>query len=381
MRTWYSVLFFFLMMSTVLGGVHYYLWRELIRAPRWTPRPRRALTAGLVLLFALLMGSFPAYRLLRPEVAAPLVFVSFTWLGIMFLLFVATLARHGLHHAAGRVSRVNVDPGRRLFLQRTSALGVGVLTTGASAVSIQKALDSLHVREVDVRHEKLAAGWAPLRIALVTDIHVGATIGREFVTAMVERINTLDADLVAITGDLVDGSVPDLAPHVAPLAGLRSRHGTFFVPGNHEYYSGLDAWLAHLGSLGIRTLRNERVTLDHHGHAFDVAGIDDPTGNPDMPRTVAGRNPETPLLVLAHQPRAVRHTAGHGGLLQLSGHTHGGQIWPFNFLVRIVQPYVEGLHRHNDGMFVYVSPGTGYWGPAMRLGTKAEITAVTLARA
>jgi predicted MPP superfamily phosphohydrolase len=158
----------------------------------------------------------------------------------------------------------------------------------------------------------------------------------------------------------------------------------FFVTGNHEYFSGATAWVAELGRLGIRVLRNERVSIGQGEHAFDLAGIDDWSAlrhddgsRPDLPGALAGRDPSRAVVLLAHQPRAVVEAAQHGVDLQLSGHTHGGQIWPFGYLVMLQQPYIAGLHRHG-GTFIYVSPGTGYWGPPMRLGTRAELTRITL---
>ena len=218
----------------------------------------------------------------------------------------------------------------------------------------------------------------------LTDIHVGPMIGNGFIRGLVDRTNALEPDIIAITGDLVDGSVADLAPHVAPLAELRARHGVYFCTGNHEYYSGADEWVAHLRSLGITVLENERVTIDHEGEPLAIAGVRDWTSGQfgeghDMAAALADKDPEVPALLLAHQPLHVDEAATHGVKLQLSGHTHGGQIFPFNYLVRLQQPYIAGLHDH-QGTKLYVSSGTGYWGPPMRLAIPAEITHLELAR-
>ncbi len=204
---------------------------------------------------------------------------------------------------------------------------------------------------------------------------------------MVRTVNDLRPDAVVITGDLVDGSVAELGAHVAPLAGLRAKHGVFFVTGNHEYYSGVDAWLAELGRLGVRVLANERVALGEGDAVFDLAGVHDWSGRrmpgphkPDLPKALAGRDPARPVVLLAHQPKHAREAVEHGVSLMLSGHTHGGQIWPWTALVGLDQPYVKGLHRSGRTQ-VYVSEGTGYWGPPMRLGSEPEITRVVLARA
>jgi uncharacterized protein len=180
----------------------------------------------------------------------------------------------------------------------------------------------------------------------------------------------------------VDGSVSELREHIAPLAKLRARYGVYFVTGNHEYYSGADAWCAELERIGIRVLRNERVTIGENGASFDLAGIDDHSAfggdhGADLPRAVRGRDPTRELVLLAHQPRAIFDAVRHGVGLQLSGHTHGGQIWPWNYFVRLQQPVVSGLRRFGE-TWLFVSNGTGYWGPPMRLLAPAEITQIRL---
>jgi hypothetical protein len=199
---------------------------------------------------------------------------------------------------------------------------------------------------------------------------------------MVDAVNALNPDIVAITGDLVDGSVRKLKEHVAPLEQLKSRYGSYFVTGNHEYYSGADPWCQELSDLGIRVLRNERVSIGDGEASFDLAGIDDHEARrfgrpPDLARAVAGRDPNRELILLAHQPRAGFEADKHGVGLQLSGHTHGGQIWPWTYLVYLQQPIVAGLSRIGRTQ-VYVSRGTGYWGPPLRLYAPPEITKIVL---
>jgi predicted MPP superfamily phosphohydrolase len=244
---------------------------------------------------------------------------------------------------------------------------------------------SLHVREVEVKLSRLPAARRGTTIAQITDLHLGPTIGRAYCQEVVDRINALNADIVAITGDLVDGSVDDLRDAAAPLGALKARHGVFFVTGNHEYYSGADPWIAELRRLGIRVLRNEHVVIgdgpdDPEG--FILAGVDDYMAHgdghgPDMPRALQGRPTQSAVVLLAHQPRHVHEAEKLGVDLQISGHTHGGQIWPFHLVVRMVQPFVAGLGRKGNTQ-IYVSHGTGYWGPPLRLGTQAEITHLTL---
>jgi predicted MPP superfamily phosphohydrolase len=215
-------------------------------------------------------------------------------------------------------------------------------------------------------------------------VHIGNTIGEHFVRTMVERVNDTDADLVAITGDLVDGPLHALRAAAAPLRDLRAKHGVFFVTGNHEYYSGVHHWLPHLEDLGIRVLRNERAAIDLDGEGFDLAGVDDHSSHywkghgPDLPGAMAGRDPDREVVLLAHQPRQVHEARTHDVGLQLSGHTHGGQIWPWHYLVKLQQGgLLGGLSRHGDTQ-LYISHGTGYWGPPVRFLARSEITRLRL---
>jgi predicted MPP superfamily phosphohydrolase len=209
-------------------------------------------------------------------------------------------------------------------------------------------------------------------------------IGKDFIEDIVRRVNALTPDVIAITGDLVDGSVEELAEHVAPLAKLSAKHGVYFVTGNHEYYSGAEEWIAHLRKLGVHVLRNERVRIGGD-EGFDLAGIDDHSSavfghGPDLPKALAGRDADRACVLLAHQPRGVNLADSLGVDLQLSGHTHGGQMFPWNLAVRLQQPFVAGIHKLTHAQ-IYVSRGTGYWGPPMRVGAPAEITEIELVHA
>jgi hypothetical protein len=214
---------------------------------------------------------------------------------------------------------------------------------------------------------------------------VGATIKRPYVEAIVNRVNGLDPGLIAITGDVVDGRVQHLAAHTAPLADLRARHGVFMVTGNHEYYSDAPAWMAEFGRLGIRGLNNEHVLLHQDGAPLLLAGVTDysaelfdPQQRSDPARAMAGA-PSTamPRILLAHQPRSAPAAAAAGFDLQLSGHTHGGQFWPWNLFVWLQQPFNAGLHRLGH-LQIYTSRGSGYWGPPNRFGVPSEITRLRL---
>ncbi len=301
-----------------------------------------------------------------------------TWAGMMALglfsmLFVLTLLRDALLLAA---LPFDLPP-----LAAPSAIAVPLLALAAVALGLFSARRTASVREVEVPIDGLPAALHGFTIVQISDLHVGPTVKGPYVRAIVDRINTLDADAVAITGDLVDGRVQDLAHDVACLADLRSRHGSYFVTGNHEYYSGAVEWIALLRTLGLRVLVDEHVVLDHGGAQLVLAGVADfsarhfiATHRSDPRAAIAGAPRGAGLRVLlAHQPRSADAAADAGFDVQLSGHTHGGQFWPWNLLVKLQQPFVAGLHRLRS-LWVYTSRGTGYWGPPLRLGAPSEIT-------
>jgi predicted MPP superfamily phosphohydrolase len=273
------------------------------------------------------------------------------------------------------------DPARRLFFARAVALVVGAAGVGLSALGLREALGALRTKEVEVKLKGLPAALAGLRLVQISDVHVGPLLHKEWLARVVEKISALKPDLVVITGDLVDGSVEQLREHVAPLARLQelAPRGVFFVTGNHDYYSGADEWSAHLPTLGVRPLRNERVEV---APGLDLAGIDDLTdpgsrSGRNLTRALAGRDPQRPVVLLAHQPKQFLQAAQLGVDLTLSGHTHGGQIFPFNFFVKLQQPVVSGFHVI-EGVPTYTSAGTGYWGPPFRIGARGEVTELTL---
>jgi len=273
-------------------------------------------------------------------------------------------------------------------LPEGSALAVLLAAAVIVVWGFVNARRTARVREVDLPVAHLPAALHGFTIAQISDIHVGPTIKHAYLQRIVDAVNALHADVVAVTGDLVDGRVRDLAPDVAPLAALRSTHGTFFVTGNHEYYSGADEWVAELRRLGVHVLMNEHVVLSHAGAPLLLAGVTDtsahhfdPRQRSDPQRALAGAPHDAGARVLlAHQPRSAAAAADAGFDVQLSGHTHGGQYWPWNLFVRLQQPYTAGLHRLRQ-LWIYTSRGTGYWGPPLRFGAPSEITRLRLVSA
>ncbi|GGO61777.1 metallophosphoesterase [Nonomuraea cavernae] len=273
---------------------------------------------------------------------------------------------------------------RRLFLGRTTAAIAGVSALGTVGYGIRTALGDPVIEPVKVMLPNLDPRLGGLRFAVVSDIHLGPLTGRAHAERIVRMINSLRPDVVTIVGDLIDGTVAELGALARPFADLEASHGSYFVTGNHEYYTanGPTEWIDELQSLGVRSLRNERVEIRHQGGVLDLAGINDVTGatmddGPDFDRALGGRDTTRSTVLLAHQPIQVEEAARHKVDLQLSGHTHGGQMVPFNLVVPLQQPAVSGLSTV-DGVQVYVTRGAGFWGPPVRVGAPPEITLVEL---
>jgi len=388
-RSGASLLLFFSVITLLVGGIHYYLWSRLIRAPElgvlWQRRGA-FLFAGLALLTPLGMTA----GMILPKRAASIVsWAAYGWMGVsvilLFLLLGFELVRVVIH-GVNAVSSAPSDPERRLAISRGIAGLVAFVGLGATVTGTASALGQVALRNVKVPLRRLSPSFEGFRIAQLTDLHIGPTLGKGWLQDVVARTNAANPDLIVITGDLVDGSVETLRNDTAPLADLKAKHGVFFVTGNHEYYSGADEWIAELGRLGVRVLRNEHLPIGGK-EGFDLAGVDDwgskRFGNghgPDLERALAGRDSSRELVLLAHQPKQIHDAAAKGVGLQISGHTHGGQIFPWNLFVRLDQPYVSGLDRHLDTM-IYVSRGTGFWGPPMRVGAPSEIAILELVRA
>jgi len=309
---------------------------------------------------------------------------AFVAMGFLSSLLVLTLLRD--------VALVGAWIGSRLGLAISiptlatwSALAVPGLATLITVWGLINARRTAQVVTVDVPIADLPTPLHGFTIAQISDIHVGPTIKGDYVKSIVGAVNRLEADMVAVTGDLVDGSVAQLRSHVAPLGGLTSRHGTYFVTGNHEYYSGVTAWVAELRRLGVKVLLNEHVVLRHDEGALVIAGVTDHGGHhfdeshrSDPAAAIAAAPDHVAVrILLAHQPRSAEAALRAGFQLQLSGHTHGGQFWPWNLFVRLQQPFTAGLHRLQS-LWVYTSRGTGYWGPPKRFGAPSEITRLRL---
>ncbi|MCX5502663.1 metallophosphoesterase [Streptomyces sp. NBC_00053] len=270
-------------------------------------------------------------------------------------------------------------PSRRLFVARAVGGAAAVAGLGTVGLGTYGVLRGPGVKRITVPLAKLPRSAHGFRIAVVSDIHLGPILGRAHTQRIVDTINRTQPDLVAVVGDLVDGTVADLGPAAEPLARLKARHGNFFVTGNHEYYSGAAQWVDRVKELGLHPLENDRVEID----GFDLAGVNDIAGEsegqgPDFARALGDRDRTRAAVLLAHQPVVIHDAVAHGVDLQLSGHTHGGQLWPGNFIADLANPTGAGLDRYGDTQ-LYVSRGAGAWGPPVRVGAPSDITVVELA--
>ncbi len=390
-------------------------WREAPALSTVAAFPAGGVLFGVLLVVsALLMPlGFAARRVSRGRMTVVLTWAGLLCMGLFSSLFVLTLLRDvllvlafGVTLAAGLVQSSAADwlHAQLAWLQTGSAAAVPVLGLLATVLGFWNARRTASVVRVDVPIAGLPAALHGFTVAQISDVHVGPTIRHGYLARIVARVNALGADMVAITGDLVDGRVADLQKHVAPLADLTSTHGTFFVTGNHEYYSGAHDWIAELRRLGATVLMNEHVVLHHDsGHSPDtgtgaakrvgtaplvLAGVADFTAHhfdkshrSDPKAALVGAPRDAAIrLLLAHQPRSAQAASDAGFDLQLSGHTHGGQFWPWMHFVKFQQPFTAGLNKLKN-LWVYTNSGTGYWGPPKRFGVPSEITHLRLVMA
>ncbi|MFD3493440.1 metallophosphoesterase [Streptomyces sp. NPDC058690] len=416
----------------LLVGVHRYVWRRLVGD---TTAPgsalRRAGTVAAWLLPLLSIGALVSGRAGAPfRLQQTLAWPGFLWLAALLYLTLALLVGEAVRPALRWVlARRAVDggtaggvgaaagsdaaeigsssaetpargtpaapatlvveapappssathPSRRLFVARAVGGAAAVAGLGTVGYGTYGVLRGPRVKRVTVPLAKLPRSAHGFRIAVVSDIHLGPVLGRAHTQRIVDTINRTQPDLIAVVGDLVDGTVADLGPAAEPLAGLTARHGAFFVTGNHEYFSGAAQWVDHVRELGLHPLENARVEMD----GFDLAGVNDIAGEsegqgPDFERALGDRDRTRASVLLAHQPVVIDDAVAHGVDLQLSGHTHGGQLWPGNYLAELANPTVAGLERYGDTQ-LYVSRGAGAWGPPVRVGAPSDITVVQLA--
>ncbi|OAN36215.1 metallophosphoesterase [Mycolicibacterium iranicum] len=397
---------FILVLGSVLLLMHAFIWKRMVRDTTRPGRSRRLLSALVAALMLLLIATLFVPRFFGVEEAGWFAWPGYLWFGLLAYLFLALLVlepvrlilRRWVKRGAGqRTQTAATDPeapetsgaserpavDRRMFLARTAAVTAGVAAVGVTGFGAARALGPPDVLRIPVRLRRLDPAFNDFRIAVVSDIHLGPLLGRAHTERIVRMINETEPDLVAVVGDLVDGTVEELGPAAEPLQDLVTREGAFFVTGNHEYFvDDTASWIRELERFGLDVLRNENTRIARGGAAFDLAGVNDVSGGerndpPDFDRALSGVNPDGPTVLLAHQPIQVNEAAGHGVDLQLSGHTHGGQMWPFHYAVGLAQPSLAGLSTVQDTQ-LYVSRGAGFWGPPVRVGAPPDISVIEL---
>ena len=370
---------FALIITAILALLFVVPWWTLLLAgnhwPGWVIALGTIVFGGALVAFPALM--FTGHGRQHRDWAARIADVE---LGVIWVLFVWSILGNVLRLillAAGVA-----DPDRARIVTAVVALVslVALLWGYAEAMRVSR------VRRVDVTLPRLGPALDGLRVVLLTDTHYGPIDRARWSARVVEVVNSLDADIVAHTGDIADGEVSERRAQAAPLGDVRAKLGRVYVTGNHEYFSGAQRWVEHMASLGWEALHNRHLVVGRGEDQLIVAGVDDRTAagsgvpghHADHTAALAGADPELPVLLLAHQPRQVDGAVAHGVDLQLSGHTHGGQMWPFHYLVRIDQPVLQGLSRHGAHTQLYTSRGTGFWGPPFRIFAPSEITLLTL---
>jgi predicted MPP superfamily phosphohydrolase len=371
---------FVLVVAAVLALLTFLLYRRLAVAPDLPTGARWAVALVLALLWAAALLAFAMQAgVIDPHRARWLAWLGMTWLVAAWYLLLGTLVLgFGALIASLSGSR---EPRRRLLRVGTPVVMVAAL--GTTAYGLHEAAMPT-VTPVTVTSPQLPEGFDGLRVALVTDLHVGPVRDASFTQRVVDEVNAQRPDVVVLGGDLVDGKVSQVSDALAPLAGLKAPLGVFAVSGNHEFISQeADAWLAHWQTLGITVLRNSSVALSRQSDTIRLAGVHDETGTgadaPDVDGALGSAPAGGFTILVAHQPRQALGAQGRGIDLQLSGHTHGGQVWPFRYAVRLQQPVIDGLQMVGD-VPVLTSRGAGAWGPPVRVLAPPEIPVVTLRR-
>ncbi|MGH0033169.1 MAG: metallophosphoesterase [Myxococcota bacterium] len=367
----------------VLYAAHAYLAVRLVFDAGLGEPWRSAAVAAIAALGLSLVLQPAAERFLPAQRMRWLAWPAALWMGFLFLAFNLLLASDLLLWFTGSPATAAVAGGSAPAAGGLRAAGVLLVALLLCGVALREGTKPPRLVREEYEIERWPRALDGFRIVQLSDVHIGPLLDRRFARHLVERVNALEPDLVVVTGDLVDGRADHLEEEVAPLADLRAKHGVYFVTGNHDHLSGAPSWVETVERLGMTALRNRHVAVGDADAGFDLIGVDDHRGGviggggEDLDAALAGRDPERPGVLLAHDPTTFRRARREPVDLQLSGHTHGGQIWPFRYLVRLAVPWVDGRHREGR-VQLYVSRGTGFWGPPMRLLAPAEITEHTL---
>jgi predicted MPP superfamily phosphohydrolase len=363
----------------LLGLLNYFTASTLVHLWPWAnSHLTAAWVLGLLFFVMQLVGPF-GERLFFPGWKSRSLVLALNWASYLAFGVLSCLCAYLLAADIFIIAYVQlVQPADMAALNFSILIILSALTLSTTLIGIRQALSGPRIVRVNVPLKGLPRAFDGFRIVQISDLHTGPTIDRRYTEAVVRMAQDLKPDLIALTGDFADGHVEHMRDAVAPLADLHAPHGKFFITGNHEYYWGADAWCAHFRTLGARVLSNEHVLITHAGAAFVLAGVSDYSSAESDPKAaLAGAPGGTVKILLAHQPASYRAAQAAGYDFQISGHTHGGQYFPFNLLIPLFQRFWKGLNRYRD-MWIYVSRGTGYWGPPLRTFTPSEVTLLTL---
>ncbi len=385
-----SITIFITIAFAVMFFMHYYVWIRLVRDTGISGIYRNILSFVILLMgimFPVIIFTSRAFPNIHYR---PVLWIAYFWLGIIMLLVFSFLAidivkiliwvmsKSGLINSSGYSSE------RRKFIAGITSFSASAVVLGAAGYGVGKYLSKAKIKRLMINLSGLGSQFKGFKIIQISDLHIGQLMTKENLAQIVEQVNGTGPDIVAITGDLVDGNTSILVDDISPLRKLKTRYGVYFVTGNHEYYSGVDEWIEELKKMNIIVLQNERVKIKIDDDYFYLAGVPDKQGarfskehTPDYDKTLTGTDRSKPLVLLAHQPVQVKQASKYKVDLMLSGHTHGGQIWPFHLLVYLQQPYLKGLYKVGKTN-LYVNQGTGCWGPPIRIGSENEITEIVL---
>ena len=370
-----NFILFFSIFFVVFAFQSLIIKKRLINKLDFTYKTKKYLSLILYITF-LGVILYPMARYF-PVVPNWLYFVLSLPIGVIFLTFIITIFHEIISFV---INKTQNKKNRREFLKKGLDIGAISLVIATNAKAMDNA-KNVQLELVDVKINNLVQ---PYTIIQISDIHIGGLVDKKFIKSLVDKINILNADSVVITGDLVDTKLEYAIPALNELKNIQSKYGTYFIVGNHEYFHGVKPIIDYVNSLGIKTLENENIYIGEKDKGFYLCGVYDWFGNkygsyqPDINKALENTTNQ-PTILLAHQPKYITQLETTKGIdLVLCGHTHGGQIFPFNFLVKLQQPYIKGLHTHNEFTQVYVNKGTGFWGPPMRLGASSEITILKL---
>lgn len=348
--------------------------KRLINKLDFSDKTKKYLSIFLyITFFGVCMYPFARYY---PVVPNWLYFLLSLPIGVIFLTFIITIIHEIISYG---VKKTPFKENRRNFLKKSLDIGAVSLVVGTNAKAMQNA-KTIETENINIKIKNLKK---PYNLVQLSDVHIGGLIDKTFIEELVKKVNKLSPDVIVITGDLVDTKLKFAKPALNELAKLESKYGTYFIVGNHEYFHGVKPIIDYVNFLGIKVLENESVYVGEENEGFNLAGVYDVFGHrygdfiPNINKALEDKK-NSPTILLAHQPRYVNDIDTKDIDLILCGHTHGGQIFPFNYLVKLQQPYVRGLNKHNKTTQVYVNKGTGFWGPPMRLGASSEISYLKL---